>query len=362
MQKVIATTTSTETCVPVTCPGGGSGPNALQRNKTRAGVGGTCQSCTTTNNTTYETIWLHTDYQGSVSVETDKNATPVPGSTASYKPYGDWLTQPMHNESLGYTGQRRDSSTSLLYLHARYYDPVLGRFISPDPLTPGKSVVHLNRYAYADNDPINKIDVTGMQSDGTASGPIDFNKVVEADLAYQFGFPQPPVGFHAEDPGSISMPENVYSPSWSYEQQGVRSLMAIPVEMGNFAGWVTGSPAIAKATESLISLGMVYAAWKLAKQELNKPVEVSDKAPTWGGRMDMKKYMRSYEPTPELPSSFGGVQKTSTKGIPYSPRTSGKGPKPDPVEEFKKKGGYVVPEVVVTPPPKKDYVRINGCL
>jgi RHS repeat-associated protein len=34
------------------------------------------------------------------------------------------------------TGQYRDD-TGLLYYHVRYYDPVLGRFISPDTLTPG---------------------------------------------------------------------------------------------------------------------------------------------------------------------------------------------------------------------------------
>ncbi|MFH1263439.1 MAG: RHS repeat-associated core domain-containing protein [Pseudomonadota bacterium] len=84
------------------------------------------------------------------------------------------MAKPTNQESLGYTGQRRDSSTDLLYLHARYYDPALGRFISPDPITPGKEIVKLNHYAYSDDDPINKTDVTGMQAmssdaTGTAS-------------------------------------------------------------------------------------------------------------------------------------------------------------------------------------------------
>lgn len=53
------------------------------------------------------------------------------------------------------------SGDRLLYLHARYYDPVIGRFLSPDTLDPIETGVGTNRYAYADNDPINKSDPNG---------------------------------------------------------------------------------------------------------------------------------------------------------------------------------------------------------
>jgi RHS repeat-associated protein len=39
---------------------------------------------------------------------------------------------------LNYTGQRKDD-TGLLYYGARYYDPVVGRFTSPDSIVPGAS-------------------------------------------------------------------------------------------------------------------------------------------------------------------------------------------------------------------------------
>ena len=38
--------------------------------------------------------------------------------------------------SKGFIGERDDPETGLNYLHARYYDPALGRFISPDPWDP----------------------------------------------------------------------------------------------------------------------------------------------------------------------------------------------------------------------------------
>ena len=48
-----------------------------------------------------------------------------------------------------------------MYLNARYYDPVLARFIQPDDWDPNKEGVGTNRYSYAGNDPINKSDPNG---------------------------------------------------------------------------------------------------------------------------------------------------------------------------------------------------------
>ncbi len=41
--------------------------------------------------------------------------------------------------SLNYTGQHLDGS-GLLYYHARYYDPVLARFVSADSIVPGMAM------------------------------------------------------------------------------------------------------------------------------------------------------------------------------------------------------------------------------
>jgi RHS repeat-associated protein len=108
------------------------------------------------------TRWLHTDRQGSVVSVTDSSGTEV--QHMIYRPYGDRLsTATSLPVSQGYIGERQDE-TGLLYLHARYYDPRLGRFISPDPTIPGTGVVHLNRYAYADNDPIRFQDTSGYDA------------------------------------------------------------------------------------------------------------------------------------------------------------------------------------------------------
>ena len=61
----------------------------------------------------------------------------------------------------GYTGHVGDN-TGLVYMQARYYDPVIGRFYSNDPL--GYRGVHsFNRYAYASNNPYKYTDPDGRE-------------------------------------------------------------------------------------------------------------------------------------------------------------------------------------------------------
>lgn len=61
-----------------------------------------------------------------------------------------------------YTGAVYDSSTGLLYLNARFYDPSTGRFISQDSYRGERDepdTWHL--YVYCDNDPVNYVDNDG---------------------------------------------------------------------------------------------------------------------------------------------------------------------------------------------------------
>jgi len=52
-------------------------------------------------------------------------------------------------------GQTRDASTGLMYYGARFFDPALGRFLSPDSIVPEPgNPLALNRYAYADSNPL----------------------------------------------------------------------------------------------------------------------------------------------------------------------------------------------------------------
>lgn len=66
-----------------------------------------------------------------------------------------------------FTGQEQDPETGLYFYNARYYNPVLGRFISPDSIVPEPgNPQSLNRYSYVENNPVNRIDPSGHFSFG----------------------------------------------------------------------------------------------------------------------------------------------------------------------------------------------------
>ena len=66
----------------------------------------------------------------------------------------------------GYTGHVGDN-TGLVYMQARYYDPVIGRFYSNDPadvmehIARGNHIHGFNRYTYANNNPYKYVDPDG---------------------------------------------------------------------------------------------------------------------------------------------------------------------------------------------------------
>lgn len=61
----------------------------------------------------------------------------------------------------GFTGQRQENF-GLIDYGGRFYDPVLGRFISPDPIIPDYTNPQaLNRYSYVYNNPVRYNDPTG---------------------------------------------------------------------------------------------------------------------------------------------------------------------------------------------------------
>ncbi|TQS09298.1 DNRLRE domain-containing protein [Microbispora hainanensis] len=64
----------------------------------------------------------------------------------------------------GFLGKVEDDSTGLDYLTARYYDPAISKFISPDPLLDLREPQWANPFAYAGNNPIGRSDPSGLES------------------------------------------------------------------------------------------------------------------------------------------------------------------------------------------------------
>ena len=61
-----------------------------------------------------------------------------------------------------YTGQKLEEELGLYYYVARWYDPYLNRFLSPDSIIPdAESSESYDRYAYVANNPLKYFDPTG---------------------------------------------------------------------------------------------------------------------------------------------------------------------------------------------------------
>lgn len=74
-----------------------------------------------------------------------------------------------------YTGQRSFEASlgSLYHYGARWYSPVLGRFLSPDPIVPNPTnPQHLNRYSYVLNNPFLYTDPSGLVTVRDSAGEV----------------------------------------------------------------------------------------------------------------------------------------------------------------------------------------------
>jgi RHS repeat-associated protein len=79
---------------------------------------------------------------------------------ADYLPFGQAdLTVDTVENNLRFAGQYYDAETGLHYNYHRYYDPVVGRYLTPDPIGIEGGI---NPYAYVQNNPVIFIDPYGL--------------------------------------------------------------------------------------------------------------------------------------------------------------------------------------------------------
>ncbi|MNF57307.1 tRNA3(Ser)-specific nuclease WapA precursor [compost metagenome] len=128
-------------------------------------LSGLCQATET-----YVTYY-HNDHLGSPAAATDEQGKLL--WRAHYRPYGE---REPHRDSaafgtLGYTGHAQNERNGLVYAGARYYDPLVGRFLSVDPVGPKQAVPgSFNRYAYALNNPYRYVDPDGQWAEDMVIG------------------------------------------------------------------------------------------------------------------------------------------------------------------------------------------------
>ena len=118
----------------------------------------------------------HFDYRGSTTAITDINGNVT--DSFEYDTYGNLVSRTGTSVVIflynGRDGVVTDSN-GLIYMRARYYSPELRRFINADIIAGEISnAVTLNRYAYANGNPVSNTDPFGLSVENRGSVDFDF--------------------------------------------------------------------------------------------------------------------------------------------------------------------------------------------
>jgi len=121
-------------------------------------------------------VYVHDDHLGSVdALSTDSGSV----QHLKYDPFGqriDPLTPTLPAQAPadltdGFTGQQHDDELGLINMQGRIYDPIVGRFLSADPLVGSPFTSQgFNRYSYVLNRPLSLVDPTGFDGSETKKG------------------------------------------------------------------------------------------------------------------------------------------------------------------------------------------------
>jgi len=137
--------------------------------------------------------YFHKDHLVSSNVITDDTGVKV--ETTEYMPFGS-IREHTGAETSNYkfTDQELDPESGFYNYDARSYDPVIGRFVGPDPTVLWLfNPQNMNRYSYCLNNPLIYTDPTGPEQEGDwiddmdPLGSFDDDDDMETDMGGGWG-------------------------------------------------------------------------------------------------------------------------------------------------------------------------------
>ncbi|QIZ78685.1 RHS repeat domain-containing protein [Ferrimonas lipolytica] len=181
--------------------------------------------------------YMHSDALGSPVAATDEEGNVL------WREHYDLFGKRLNNQGddTGYTSHEFDKDTGLTYMQARYYDPLIGRFYSNDPVDAlghiqrGNPVHGFNRYTYANNNPYKYVDPDGE------FGVLGFAIGFIADAGAQYVMT-----------GSVDLKQSLVSGAVGAVTGGLTSLAKSSLSVG---GKVVASQSEKIAAGALVSAG-----------------------------------------------------------------------------------------------------------
>jgi RHS repeat-associated protein len=194
--------------------------------------------------------YFHNDYQNTIGLVTDDNYVYGQASTTAQNEGSDVFGQPRlptgaidpnwgANDATKrrYINQEDVPDSHLIDLNARFYDPLLGKFLSPDPVISDQDDSQSwNAYAYSHNNPMSGEDPTGTLPRGAINLNPGYDSfvdgAVEVDGSSGGRFGNGPSGEFGS--GGVSSPQ-VYG----------QSSFSVPSAFGQSSGSPSGAGSIA---------------------------------------------------------------------------------------------------------------------
>ncbi|WP_411101037.1 polymorphic toxin-type HINT domain-containing protein [Streptomyces sp. x-45] len=117
----------------------------------------------------------------------------------------------------GFVGGTKDADTGLTHLGAREYDPVLGRFISVDPLLDLNDPQQSHGYTYSNNNPATLTDPSGLMLQANHSGG-------ELETKEELQYFESVIEYDYDGDGYVGDPGNGDTNDWRGENQSASDL------------------------------------------------------------------------------------------------------------------------------------------
>lgn len=207
------------------------------------------------------TYWVQQDASGSITGLTGADGSIL--ETATYDAYGNHLSASLMQANMGYAGMLWDADAGLYYVKARWYDPALGRFISPDLIGTYDTlsgVVYEPGTNYGDSSPV----FSPLNLLGIAASP---NRYLYA-LNNPFRYSDPTGLFYTEAGGSIGGYGSISATS-----EGTCSV-GYGIGAGAYAVGMTGNATTGASMSGFVSIGGVAFAFSMSSDGISVGVGI----------------------------------------------------------------------------------------